>query len=64
MKRFDPVVAAKQFIDKHFSNCQGALLAGSVVRERQQKLLILILSFLIKDLLHHIESLCLTLDGQ
>lgn len=32
MKRFDPVVAAKQFIDKHFSNCQGALLAGSVVR--------------------------------
>ena len=32
MKRFDPVVAAKQFIDKHFPNCQGALLAGSVVR--------------------------------
>ncbi|MGM0838010.1 MAG: nucleotidyltransferase domain-containing protein [Bacillota bacterium] len=32
MKRIDPVEAAKQFIDKHFSNCQGALLAGSVVR--------------------------------
>ncbi|MFE7061992.1 nucleotidyltransferase domain-containing protein [Sutcliffiella sp. NPDC057660] len=32
MKRPDPVEAAKQFIDKHFSNCQGALLAGSVVR--------------------------------
>lgn len=32
MKRVDPVEAAKQFIDKHFSNCQGALLAGSVVR--------------------------------
>lgn len=32
MKRIDPVKAAKQFIDKHFSNCQGALLAGSVVR--------------------------------
>lgn len=32
MKRIEPVAAAKQFIDKHFSNCQGALLAGSVVR--------------------------------
>ncbi|MFE7061984.1 nucleotidyltransferase domain-containing protein [Sutcliffiella sp. NPDC057660] len=32
MKRIDPVKAARQFIGKHFSNCQGALLAGSVVR--------------------------------
>ncbi|HZH58233.1 MAG TPA: nucleotidyltransferase domain-containing protein [Metabacillus sp.] len=32
MKRLDPIVAAKQFIDKNFSNCQGAILAGSVVR--------------------------------
>lgn len=32
VKRIDPIVAAEQFIDKHFLNCQGALLAGSVVR--------------------------------
>ncbi len=32
MNRIDPVVAAKQFIEKNFSNCQGAILAGSVVR--------------------------------
>ncbi|PMC33901.1 nucleotidyltransferase domain-containing protein [Bacillus sp. UMB0899] len=30
--KIDPIVAAKQFIDKNFSNCQGAILAGSVVR--------------------------------
>ncbi|MER2037671.1 MAG: nucleotidyltransferase domain-containing protein [Solibacillus sp.] len=27
-----PVDAAKQFINKHYPNCQGAILAGSVVR--------------------------------
>ncbi|UOQ45466.1 nucleotidyltransferase domain-containing protein [Halobacillus salinarum] len=32
MIRLDPVEAAKQFIDTHFPNCQGALLSGSVVR--------------------------------
>ena len=32
VKRLDPVVAARQFIDKNFSDCEGALLAGSVVR--------------------------------
>ena len=32
VKKLDPVIAAKQFIDKRFSHCQGALLAGSVVR--------------------------------
>ncbi|KGR78238.1 nucleotidyltransferase domain-containing protein [Ureibacillus sinduriensis] len=31
-KRLKPLYAAKQFIDKNFPNCQGALLAGSVVR--------------------------------
>lgn len=30
--RLDPVEAAKQFINRHFPFCQGALLAGSVVR--------------------------------
>jgi len=32
MEKLDPIKAANQFIEKHFSNCQGALLAGSVVR--------------------------------
>jgi len=32
MKKLDPIEAATRFIDKYFSNCQGALLAGSVVR--------------------------------
>ncbi|MCU9614728.1 nucleotidyltransferase domain-containing protein [Caldibacillus lycopersici] len=30
--RFEPIEAAKQFVDSHFPNCQGAILAGSVVR--------------------------------
>lgn len=30
--RLQPLDAAKQFIELHFPNCQGALLAGSVVR--------------------------------
>jgi len=30
--RLSPIEAAHQFINKHFPNCQGALLAGSVVR--------------------------------
>lgn len=30
--RLCPFEAAKQFVDKQFSQCQGALLAGSVVR--------------------------------
>lgn len=31
-EKLDPIEAANQFIDKYFSNCQGAILAGSVVR--------------------------------
>lgn len=30
--KLPPIEAAHQFINKHFPNCQGALLAGSVVR--------------------------------
>ncbi|MFE4522915.1 nucleotidyltransferase domain-containing protein [Cytobacillus firmus] len=30
--RPEPIEAAFQFIEKHFPNCQGAILAGSVVR--------------------------------
>lgn len=30
--RLDPLEAALQFVEKHFHNCQGAILAGSVVR--------------------------------
>ncbi|MED3960965.1 nucleotidyltransferase domain-containing protein [Niallia taxi] len=32
LKRLTPIEAAHQFINNHFPNCQGALLAGSVVR--------------------------------
>ncbi|MEH7583291.1 nucleotidyltransferase domain-containing protein [Priestia megaterium] len=32
LKRLEPLQAATQFILKHYPNCQGALLAGSVVR--------------------------------
>ncbi|MCP3026420.1 nucleotidyltransferase domain-containing protein [Halobacillus sp. A5] len=32
MKKLEPVVAAKQYMEKYFANCQGALLSGSVVR--------------------------------
>lgn len=32
LKRLEPLQAAAQFIFKHYPNCQGALLAGSVVR--------------------------------
>lgn len=32
LKRLNPVEVAKQFINKHFPTCQGAVLAGSVVR--------------------------------
>ncbi|UOQ48712.1 nucleotidyltransferase domain-containing protein [Gracilibacillus caseinilyticus] len=32
MKQLEPVKAANNFIDKHFPECQGAILAGSVVR--------------------------------
>ena len=32
LKRLEPLQAATQFIFKHYPNCQGALLAGSVVR--------------------------------
>ncbi|MEH7309192.1 nucleotidyltransferase domain-containing protein [Neobacillus drentensis] len=31
-KKLKPIEAAKQFINKHFPDCQGAVLAGSVVR--------------------------------
>ncbi|MGQ4666476.1 nucleotidyltransferase domain-containing protein [Metabacillus halosaccharovorans] len=31
-EKLDPIKAANQFVDKYFSNCQGAILAGSVVR--------------------------------
>lgn len=31
-KKLEPIEAAKQFIDKYFPYCQGAVLAGSVVR--------------------------------
>lgn len=37
MKRFDPVVAAKQFIDKHFPNYQGAILAGRSIDVRPKE---------------------------
>ncbi|WP_102275391.1 nucleotidyltransferase domain-containing protein [Cytobacillus massiliigabonensis] len=30
--KLHPIEAAQQFINKHFPNCQGAFLAGSVVR--------------------------------
>ncbi|PEL12462.1 nucleotidyltransferase domain-containing protein [Bacillus sp. AFS017336] len=30
--KLNPIEAAHQFINKHFPNCKGALLAGSVVR--------------------------------
>ncbi|MDO6848087.1 nucleotidyltransferase domain-containing protein [Priestia megaterium] len=32
IKRLEPLQAATQFIFKHYPHCQGALLAGSVVR--------------------------------
>ena len=32
MKKDNPYEAAQKFIEKYFSNCNGALLAGSVVR--------------------------------
>ncbi|GAB1788892.1 hypothetical protein PMEGAPR54_16620 [Priestia megaterium] len=32
LKRLEPLQAATQFIFKHYPHCQGALLAGSVVR--------------------------------
>ncbi|WP_397538891.1 nucleotidyltransferase domain-containing protein [Rummeliibacillus pycnus] len=32
LKRLNAVEAAHHFIDKHFPNCQGSVLAGSVVR--------------------------------
>jgi len=32
MERLDAVTTAKKFIENHFPNCQGAVLAGSVVR--------------------------------
>jgi hypothetical protein len=31
-KKLEPIEAAKQFVNKYFPSCQGALLAGSVVR--------------------------------
>ncbi|MGM0829114.1 MAG: hypothetical protein ACQEU4_12910 [Bacillota bacterium] len=37
MKRFDPVVAAKQFIDKHFPNYQGAILVGRSIDVRPKE---------------------------
>ncbi|MEE3953487.1 nucleotidyltransferase domain-containing protein [Peribacillus frigoritolerans] len=36
-KRLNPIEAAQQFIFKHFPNCQGALLAGSVIRGEATK---------------------------
>ncbi|MGG0664272.1 nucleotidyltransferase domain-containing protein [Viridibacillus arvi] len=32
LKKLNPIAAAHQFINKYFPNCQGAVLAGSVVR--------------------------------
>jgi predicted nucleotidyltransferase len=32
LEKLKPLEAAQQFVSKHFPNCQGALLAGSVVR--------------------------------
>lgn len=32
MKKLHPIEAAQQFLTKYFSDCEGALLAGSVVR--------------------------------
>ncbi|WP_141432217.1 nucleotidyltransferase domain-containing protein [Bacillus sp. 03113] len=32
IKRLEPIEASKKFIERYFPNCQGALLAGSVVR--------------------------------
>ncbi|GKU83090.1 nucleotidyltransferase domain-containing protein [Niallia sp. NCCP-28] len=34
-KRLEPLKAAKLFVDKHFPYCQGAVLAGSVVRGQE-----------------------------
>jgi predicted nucleotidyltransferase len=31
-KKLNPIEAAQRFINERFSSCQGALLAGSVVR--------------------------------
>jgi len=36
-KQHSPIEAAKQFIIMHFPNCEGALLAGSVVRGEATK---------------------------
>ena len=33
MKKNNPYEAAQKFVEKYFSNCNGALLAGSVIRE-------------------------------
>lgn len=32
MERLEPIEAARLFIDKYFTNCNAAVLAGSVVR--------------------------------
>lgn len=37
VKRFNPIEAAQQVIVKYFPTCQGALLAGSVVRGEETK---------------------------
>lgn len=37
MKKLDPIKAAHQFLTKYFPDCEGALLAGSVVRGEETK---------------------------
>ncbi|MDQ0351703.1 putative nucleotidyltransferase [Alkalibacillus filiformis] len=30
--KLNPIIAAQKFVEEHFQGCEGALLAGSVVR--------------------------------
>lgn len=46
--KLKPVTAAHKFIDYYFPDCDGALLAGSVVRGKPLKHPTLILLFLMR----------------
>lgn len=64
LKRLEPLQAATQFILKHYPNCQGALLAGSVVRGEATRTSDLDLVILMIILLLLLGSPSLNLDGQ
>ncbi|WP_342599642.1 nucleotidyltransferase domain-containing protein [Psychrobacillus sp. FSL H8-0483] len=49
INRLEPVEAATQFISQYFTNCQGAVLAGSVVRGEATKTSDLDIVVFIKD---------------